>query len=63
MKKCKIEVIKTTWDEELTKEFGVTCKCPVHKVGDAFMLIFQNLQDFVMKHGRLFTSMFSPFPI
>ena len=33
MKKCKIEVIKTTFDEELAKEYGVTCACPAHQVG------------------------------
>jgi uncharacterized repeat protein (TIGR04076 family) len=40
MKKCKIEVIKTTFDEELAKEYGVTCACPAHKVGDVFYADF-----------------------
>lgn len=38
MNKCKIEVIKTTFDEELAKDYG--CKdlgrCPLHNVGDVF---------------------------
>ena len=38
MKKCRIEVLKTTFHEDLAKEYG--CKnlstCPFHKVGDVF---------------------------
>ncbi|MDE7469258.1 MAG: TIGR04076 family protein [Desulfovibrionaceae bacterium] len=37
MKRCKIEVIKTYFDDELAQEFGVTCACPAHKVGDTFI--------------------------
>jgi len=38
MKKCKITVLKTHFDEELAKEYGVEGlgKCPFHKVGDVF---------------------------
>ena len=38
MNKCKIEVLKTTFDEELAKEYGCKGlgKCPMHKVGDIF---------------------------
>lgn len=46
MKKCKIEVIKTTWDEELAKEYGVTCQCPAHNVGDVFYADFSKPEGF-----------------
>lgn len=38
MDKCKIEVLKTTFDEELAKEYGCKDlgKCPFHNVGDVF---------------------------
>ena len=36
MKKCKIEVIKITFDEEFAEKYGVACACPVHKVGEFF---------------------------
>ena len=38
MKKCKIEVLKTTFHEDLAKEYGCKNlgKCPMHKVGDVF---------------------------
>ena len=38
MKKCKIEVLKTTFDEELVKEYGCEGlgKCPMHRVGEVF---------------------------
>lgn len=38
MKKCKIEVIKTTFHEDLAKQYGSENigKCPMHKVGDVF---------------------------
>ena len=39
MKKCKIEVLKTTFHEDLAKEYGCKNlgKCPMHKVGDVFL--------------------------
>lgn len=38
MKKCKIEVLKTTFHEDLAKQYGCKNlgKCPMHKVGDIF---------------------------
>lgn len=38
MKKCKIEVLKTTFDEELAAEYGVDGlgPCVMHTVGDVF---------------------------
>lgn len=38
MKKCKIEVLKTTFHEDLAKEYGCKNigKCPMHRVGDIF---------------------------
>lgn len=38
MNKCKIEVIKTTFDEELANAYGRRglTKCPKHKVGDTY---------------------------
>lgn len=38
MKKCKIEVLKTTFHKDLADEFGCKSirKCPMHKVGDIF---------------------------
>lgn len=38
MKKVKITVLKTTFDEELAKEYGVEGlkACPMHKVGQVF---------------------------
>lgn len=46
MHKCRIEVIKTTWDEELAKEYGVVCKCPAHKVGEMFYADFSKPEGF-----------------
>ncbi len=38
MKKCKITVLKTHFDEELAKEYGAEglSKCPFHTVGQIF---------------------------
>ncbi|MDR2855022.1 MAG: TIGR04076 family protein [Methanomicrobiales archaeon] len=38
MKMCKIEVLKTTFDAELSKEYGCDGlgPCPIHTVGDVF---------------------------
>ena len=38
MNKCKITVLKTTFDEELAKEYGVEglSACPMHTVGQTF---------------------------
>ena len=38
MKKCRIEVLKTTFHEDLAKEYGCKnlSKCPMHKEGDVF---------------------------
>lgn len=38
MGKCRIEVLKTSFDEELAKEYGRPGlgRCPFHKVGDVF---------------------------
>ena len=38
MKKCRIEVLKTTFHEDLAKEYGCKNigKCPMHKVGEIF---------------------------
>ncbi len=46
MKKCKIEVIKTTWDEDLAKEYGIKCKCPAHKVGEVYYADFAKPEGF-----------------
>ena len=46
MKKCKIEVIKTFFDEELAKEYGVTRPCPAHKVGDVYYADFAKPEGF-----------------
>ena len=40
MKKCRIEVIKTTFDEELAGEYGVTGPCPAHRVGQVYYADF-----------------------
>jgi uncharacterized repeat protein (TIGR04076 family) len=38
MKKCKITVLKTTFQEDLAKEYAVPDfgKCPMHKEGEVF---------------------------
>jgi len=38
MNKCKITVLKTTFDEELIKEYGVEglSTCPMHTAGQTF---------------------------
>ncbi len=38
MKRCRIEVLKTTFHEDLAKEYGCPglSKCPMHRVGDIF---------------------------
>lgn len=46
MKKCKIEVIKTHFDEDLAREYGVNCACPAHKVGEVFYADFSKPDGF-----------------
>ncbi|EOY7644387.1 TIGR04076 family protein [Campylobacter upsaliensis] len=47
MYKVKIEVIKTHFDENLAKEFGVDSVCPMHKVGESFISLgFDKPQGF-----------------
>lgn len=38
MKKCRITVLKTGFEEELAREYGLPGigRCPAHKVGDVF---------------------------
>ena len=38
MKKCKITVLKTTFDEELAREYGVKglAACPMHQAGQVY---------------------------
>ncbi len=42
MKKCKIEVIKTTFHQDLADKYGCEGigKCPMHKVGEVFFGYF-----------------------
>ena len=59
MKKCKIEVLKTTFHEDLAKEYGCKNlgKCPMHKVGDVFYGDYAKPEAYVMKGGRLCINM------
>ena len=50
VKKSKIEVIKATFDEELAKEYGVTCVCPAHEVGNVFALC--HMDDDALLYGK-----------
>lgn len=54
MRKCKIEVLKTTLHKDLADEYGCEGigECPMHKVGDVFWEIMLSLKDYVMKHGK-----------
>lgn len=60
MKKCKIEVLKTTFHEDLAKEYGCKNlgKCPMHKVGDVFYRDYAKPEAYVMKGGRLCINMY-----
>ena len=60
MKKCKIEVLKTTFHEDLAKEYGCKNlgKCPMHKVGDGFYGDYAKPEAYVMKGGRLCINMY-----
>ena len=60
MKKCKIEVLKTTFHEDLAKEYGCKNlgKCPMHKVGDVFYGDYAKPEAYVMKGGRLCINMY-----
>ena len=60
MKKCKIEVLKTTFHEDLAKEYGCKNlgKCPMHKVGDVFYGDYAKPEAYVMKRGRLCINMY-----
>ena len=42
MKKCMIEVIKTTFDAELAMDYGLTGPCPMHQVGQVFYAVSIN---------------------
>ena len=59
MNKVKIEVIKTHFDEELAREFGVDSACPMHKVGESFSrLVLISRKGFEMRRGRRFINMY-----
>lgn len=60
MKKCKIEVIKTTFHKDLADEYGCKGigKCPMHKVGEVFLEILLNLKNYVTKHGKQCINMY-----
>ena len=48
MTKCKITVLKTSFDEELVKEYGVEgfTECPMHKKGQTFYADFAKPEGF-----------------
>ena len=48
MKKCKITVLKTHFDEELAAEYGVKDigKCPFHTVGQEYYADFSKPDNF-----------------
>lgn len=48
MQKCRIEVLKTTFHEDLAKEYGRPGfgKCPFHKVGDVFYSQYEKPEGF-----------------
>ena len=48
MKKCKITVIKSHFDEELAKEYGAPGigKCAIHKEGQVFYADYTKPDDF-----------------
>lgn len=48
MKKCKIEVIRTMFNEDLAKEYGCQNlgKCPFHREGDIFYADYAKPENF-----------------
>ncbi|MDR2440343.1 MAG: TIGR04076 family protein [Planctomycetaceae bacterium] len=48
MRKCKITVIKTTFDKESAKEYGVEGlkKCPMHNVGQIYYADYAKPEGF-----------------
>ncbi|MBU3076046.1 TIGR04076 family protein [Clostridium estertheticum] len=48
MNKCKITVLKTTFHEDLAKEYGVKGigKCPMHKEGQVFYADYAKPEGF-----------------
>lgn len=48
MKKCRIEVIRKTFQEDLAKEYGFDGigKCPRHKVGEVFYGDYEKPEGF-----------------
>lgn len=46
MKKCMIEVIKTTYDEDLGMDYGVPGPCPMHHVGQVFYADYAKPEGF-----------------
>lgn len=48
MKKCRITVLKTTFEEELTKEYGAEnlTACPMLKVGQVFYADYAKPEGF-----------------
>ena len=53
MKKVKITILKTTFQEDLAKEYGVEglSICPLMKEGEVYYAV-------VMKHGKPFINMY-----
>lgn len=60
MKKVKITVLKTTFQEDLAKEYGIDDLgvCPILNEGEVYYGIGQSLKAFVMKHGKQYISMY-----
>lgn len=48
MKKCKITVLKTTFQDDLAKEYGVDNfgKCPMHKEGQVYYADYAKPEGF-----------------
>ena len=60
MKKVKITVLKTMFNEDLALEYGVDglTVCPMLKEGQVFYADTQSQRSYVMRLGKLFINMF-----
>ncbi len=63
MKKCKITVLRKMFVEDLAKEYGVEnlSSCPMFKEGQVFYADYAKPENFAMKRGKPYTSMFLPY--
>ena len=60
MKKVRITILKTTFQQELAEEYGIDglTVCPLMEEGQVFYADYAKPDGFAMRHGKQSTSIF-----